>query len=178
MNIDWSIFWQAVGSIATSAAVIVALWQTQYLNRKKVKLQYYISHSYKSAVPSDSSKNLEEIAYITVDAINAGARKVVITQFGVEIARRLHYILNNQLENEYNWPIEVAPEQFASFIWSEENFKYWLRNPIDSEEIVARKSQFRKVSFYIKDSTGRIYVCKTKKTIRQYLAEYKIIPNK
>ena len=37
---DWGMFWQAASAIATTAAVIVALWQTKYVNKKRVKLIY------------------------------------------------------------------------------------------------------------------------------------------
>ena len=35
---DWGMFWQAASAIATTAAVIVALWQTKYVNKKRVSL--------------------------------------------------------------------------------------------------------------------------------------------
>ena len=45
--LDWTLFWTAVGAIggtlgaiATTAAVIVALWQTKYSQKKKLKLAF------------------------------------------------------------------------------------------------------------------------------------------
>ena len=44
---DWNLFWAAfgaiggtVGALATAAAVIVALWQTKYSYKKKLKLSF------------------------------------------------------------------------------------------------------------------------------------------
>lgn len=44
---DWNLFWTAfgaiggtVGAIATAAAVIVALWQTKYSYKKKLKISF------------------------------------------------------------------------------------------------------------------------------------------
>lgn len=34
-SFDWALFWQAASAISTSIAVIVALWQTTYNNKKK-----------------------------------------------------------------------------------------------------------------------------------------------
>ena len=45
----WTLFWTAFGAIggtlsaiATTAAVIVALWQTKYANRKKIKVEFNV----------------------------------------------------------------------------------------------------------------------------------------
>ena len=43
MEMDWNIFsaiFQAFGAIATFLAVLVALWQTKYANRKRLKLSF------------------------------------------------------------------------------------------------------------------------------------------
>lgn len=37
---DWGMFWQAASAIATAVAAIIALWQTRYQNRKKVKITF------------------------------------------------------------------------------------------------------------------------------------------
>jgi hypothetical protein len=39
-NFNWGIFWTALGSVATSCACIIALWQTKHSNLKKIKLKY------------------------------------------------------------------------------------------------------------------------------------------
>ena len=44
---DWNLFWTAfgaiggtLGAVATTAAVIVALWQTKYANKKRLKVEF------------------------------------------------------------------------------------------------------------------------------------------
>lgn len=44
---NWELFWTAfgaiggtLGAIATTAAVIVALWQTKYANKKQLKVEF------------------------------------------------------------------------------------------------------------------------------------------
>lgn len=44
---DITLFWtafaaigQAVGAVATAAAVIITLWQIKYANRKKIKMSF------------------------------------------------------------------------------------------------------------------------------------------
>lgn len=36
---DWGMFWQAASAIATAFAAIIALWQTRYQNRKRLRLR-------------------------------------------------------------------------------------------------------------------------------------------
>ena len=50
MCMDWNLFWTAfgaiggtVGALATTAAVIVALWQTRYANKKNSRLKFQIT---------------------------------------------------------------------------------------------------------------------------------------
>ena len=45
-GIDWEMFWQAASAIATTAAVIVALWQTGYQNKKKLKIKFVENMTY------------------------------------------------------------------------------------------------------------------------------------
>ena len=49
--INWDIFWNAAGSIATFAAVLVALWQTRTANKKKLKLSFIENMTILPTVP-------------------------------------------------------------------------------------------------------------------------------
>lgn len=85
---DWYLFWTAfgaiggtIGSIATAAAVIVALWQTKYNYKKKLKLSFSNNIT---IVPENGNKFYH---YVGVTITNIGNRDVIIKNWG--------FILNN-----------------------------------------------------------------------------------
>ena len=39
-NMDWNLIWTPIGAIATTIAIIVALWQTKFNYKKKLKLTF------------------------------------------------------------------------------------------------------------------------------------------
>lgn len=70
---DWNLFWTAVGAIggsigaiATFSAVVVALWQTKYNNRKKLK----VTVTEKNSVVS--MKDNQIFHYVGLSVINIG----------------------------------------------------------------------------------------------------------
>lgn len=76
---DYNLFWtvfaaigQAVGAIATSAAVIITLWQIRYANRKRLKLRF----SDKNVVFSENG-NLE-FHFVNLTVTNIGNRNVIV----------------------------------------------------------------------------------------------------
>jgi hypothetical protein len=93
---DWGMFWQAASAIATTAAVIVALWQTKYVNKKRAKLIY------------------------------GEHRKIVVQQLGVELPDGFRYNLNEDIEFDRPlccFPIELEPEQFIKCLWLNDDFR-------------------------------------------------------
>lgn len=83
---DWNLFWAAfgaiggtVGALATAAAVIVALWQTKYSYKKKLKLSFTDNIT---IVPENGSAFYH---YIGVTVINIGNRDVVIQNWGFDL---------------------------------------------------------------------------------------------
>ena len=80
---DWELFWTAfgaiggtIGAIATTLAVIVALWQTKFNYKKKLKLSF----SDLITIASESLNNFYK--YVGVTVINIGNRDVVINNWG------------------------------------------------------------------------------------------------
>ena len=96
---DYNLFWtafsaigQAVGAIATSAAVIVALWQIRYANRKKVKLSF----SDKNVVFSGNG-NLE-FHFVNMTVTNIGNKNIIIRNWGIKVSKKksINYPRNNE----------------------------------------------------------------------------------
>ena len=163
LHFDWEMFWQAASAIATTAAVIVALWQTKYVNKKRVKLIYGEQFRYSRKI----QENRETYHYTTIDIVNTGNRKVVVQQLGVELPDGLRYNLNEDIEFERQlccFPIELEPEQFIKCLWLNDDFR---------DLLVTRHlhENNKRITFYIQDSTGIYYRRKTSKTPKRFLKE-------
>ena len=83
---DWTLFWTAfgaiggtVGAFATAAAVIVALWQTKYNQKKKLKLSFSEDIT---IVPENGNVFYR---YIGVSVTNIGNRDVIISNWGFKM---------------------------------------------------------------------------------------------
>lgn len=160
---NWGMFWQAASAIATTAAVIVALWQTKYTNRKRVKLIYGEQFQYSSIV----RKDYDIYRYTTIDIVNTGNRKIVVQQLGIELPDGFRYNLSDDIEFEssiYGFPIELEPEQFVKCIWSNDEFRDLLvtRHLHENDQ---------RISFYIQDSAGIYYKKRILKTPKKFLEE-------
>ena len=158
---DWGMFWQAASAIATTAAVIVALWQTKYVNKKRVKLIYGEQFRYSRKI----QENRETYHYTTIDIVNTGNRKIVVQQLGVELPDGFRYNLNEDIEFDRPlccFPIELEPEQFIKCLWLNDDFR---------DLLVTRHlhENNKRITFYIQDSAGIYYKRKTTKTPKQFL---------
>lgn len=85
---DWNLFWSAfgaiggtLGAVATTAAVVVALWQTKYSQKKIIKLAF--SDNFQLYNPNTG----ESVKFIGLSVTNTGNRKV-ITVHGECILKR------------------------------------------------------------------------------------------
>ena len=163
-EINWSIFWEAASAIATFSAVVVALWQTKYANRKKAKVAF----NYIKIVPSISVVDTPDYKYVGVRVSNVGNRKIIIKNMLLELPNKNCAIIQldaTPLET-ISFPIELDIEETVFLPWKEEKFLRLL----ESEESLRRN---QKLTFNIIDSVGSIYKCKTPKTVQQYLDAYK-----
>ena len=83
---DWNLFWSAfgaiggtLGAVATTAAVVVALWQTKYSQKKIIKLTF--SDNFQLYNPNTG----ESVKFIGLSVTNIGNRKVIIRTWGVHL---------------------------------------------------------------------------------------------
>ena len=100
---DWNLFWTAVGAIggsigaiATFSAVVVALWQTKYNNRKKLK----VTVTEKNSVVS--MKDNQIFHYVGLSVINIGNRDVVIKSWGFELNGDSRLVIISELSEIFS----------------------------------------------------------------------------
>ena len=79
----WSLIIGAVGAIATFSAVVVALWQTKYANRKRLKCCFIENNTVCSA-------NFNQLkSYVGMDITNIGNKKVIVNSWGIKTKNKL-----------------------------------------------------------------------------------------
>ena len=170
---DWMLFWTAVGaiggalgSIATAAAVIVALWQVRYTERKTLKLRF------SDAMVMESLKvKLPRIHFIRLCVINNGKRNVVIDHWGYDYHGKQGQALlgfnQSALAQGMNpaLPFELAVENKMDLYLERRYFITQLQKAIS--EGVLQKS--KKITFFVVDSTGKVYPTKSRKTVGEML---------
>lgn len=168
---DWSLFWSAIGAIggtlgaiATTVAVIVALWQTKYNQKKKLKLDFF--DNIKVYNP-----NTEEIfEFVEVSITNIGNRKVIVRQWGVHLKRGSIAIIVPPNESGMekfvceSLPKTLDLEESVDLRWRKDRFQSFLEC-----EYKDNINWNKPLVFYVKDSTGKQYIVKTKKNASYYL---------
>lgn len=163
-KINWSIVWDATSAIATTAAVIVALWQTRYANKKKAKLSFTDKLTIVPATPPGMVSRVKKNQFIGVNFANIGNRKIVIREFWIELPDdfRADIQPDNPPNGTNYFPLAVDIEESVVLPLSKSTFISYL----EREKRLARN---KKITFCVEDSTGIIYKCSTSKTVQQYL---------
>jgi len=157
----------AVGAIATFSAVVVALWQTKFTNKKKLIVTYtrYFRSLFEGeefSGLSEKQREALELPLITVEAINIGNREVTLVDWGVFFTKKYLLQIRGLRYNEF--PIKLAIEESSKLQidWHEvahaipENFK-------------DKTNQNKKMRFYITDSTGKKHYTK-KYSIKKFIS--------
>lgn len=164
-SIDWNIFWNAASAIATTAAVIVALWQTRYTTKKKLKLDFVENMT---IVPTGMTGKVLKNQYVGLNVSNTGNRKIIIRQFFIELPQNYRAVIQPDitLADAVKLPIELDIEESVFLPWSKEKFLLYLQQ----EKSIPRN---KKITFCVADSTGIIYRCKTRRIAQQYLDNHK-----
>lgn len=171
---DWSLFWSAfgaiggtVGALATTAAVIVALWQTRYSNKKKLKVR--ISDN-TTVVPAQGDISFRK-DYISVTVTNIGNRNIKVCAWQVKLSKRERAqvylgatVYGTMLADP--WPILLAPEEQTTQYWDKSQFYAFVQHEYPC---ISRKKQ--NIFFLVRDSTGKEYQTKSPKTWQDYYIE-------
>ncbi len=165
---DMNLFWTAFGAIggtlgalATTAAVIVSLWQTKIAYKKKLK----ISFSDNSAIPVKDKL----VQVVTFNISNVGNKDVVLS--GLKLTQKEGYdlvILPPYLKYKtIEFPNELKQEHSATLVMEMNDF---IAN---YNEIVEKMPKLRnkKIKIVVTDSVGHNYYLKLKKTPDYYLSK-------
>ena len=174
MNCDynyWNLFWNAfgaiggtVGALATTAAVIVALWQTKYNQKKKLKL------SFSNDIKAVANNTSQIYPYIGINVSNIGNRNVVLSSWGFDMKRNRKVLI---LPDDspigrvltVQFPYKLGIEEEVTLTYQKEKFLDLLRDSVDKGELSKRQ----KLVFYVMDSTGKRYTVHTPNTVNDYL---------
>lgn len=156
-----------LGVIATFSAVVVALWQTKYANKKKLKCQFIKDNTLVN--PSTGDKKL----YVGMSISNIGNKKVILTNWGLKLNKNnFLLILTSGFEKDFfdkavskETPIAIEPEENITFFYSKELFKKLLAEYIERNEIDENK----KITFLVHDSTGKTYKTTSPAKAKEYL---------
>ena len=174
---DWGLFWAAfgaiggtIGALATAGAVIVALWQTKYAYKKKLKVKF---DDVGSAI-SNSGNTMFEFVSLTVT--NIGNRDVVIERWGFDVKnkrtvlifsempiRGLPQAMQDTFRSKFPYTLQI--EQRTSFYYEKDLFMKMIPECCQSGELDPKKP----IRFFVKDSTGRKYYCKSTKKAGEYI---------
>lgn len=156
---------QAVGAIATAAAVIVTLWQIKYANRKRLRLSF----SDKNVVFSENG-NLE-FHFVNLTVTNIGNRNVIIKSWGIKVSKKQNLLIVPDIKNpivkmiQKPLPCTLEPEESMDLVF---DIKLFLRN-IREQIKDGVFSEKDKLTLYVVDSTGKMYFVKSEKTIKKYI---------
>ena len=156
-----------LGVVATFSAVVVALWQTKYANKKKLKCQFFNDNTV--VHPSTGDKKL----YVGMSISNIGNKKVILTNWGLKLnSNNFLLILTSGFEKDFfdkavskETPVAIEPEENITFFYSKELFKKLLTEYIDKNEIDRNK----KITFLVHDSTGKAHKTPSTMKAKEYL---------
>lgn len=156
---NWGTFWQAASAIATTAAVFVALWQSIYSNRKKVKIRF------RDNVRKGDALDTEP--YVELEVVNTGNRKVILSRYGIIFNGNVFAIAfpdESEMISILN-PIELEVEECTRIEWKKSEFIKQLQEQ-------CKISNNSKVTLFVQDTTGTMYTYETSKRRIQYINEY------
>lgn len=154
----WSIIVGAFGAIATLLAVIVALWQTKYANKKKIKLSYTETVA---IVQDMTTGRLASVGcrFAEIDIVNIGNRKVVVDSWSIYFSKRFSLQIIDK--NGSSLPLELDIEQGSKLRTSLHGIKTAL---IENQKEI-EKYKNKKIVFAIYDSTGKRHIVKSNRKI-------------
>lgn len=175
-SIDWNLVWAAVGAIggvlgafATTAAVIVALWQTKYQNRKRLKVEFsdnvFLMH------PEGPARKEKE--YVALTVTNVGNRPVRLEQWLMRLpdGKTSMILCDDSVIGRAlapTWPMLLEPEQQTTRYWEKKLFYGYL-----AENEKRFDKTWQKIKMIVKDSTGRKYQIRTKGSLADYIRDAK-----
>lgn len=170
---DWTIFSaivQAIGALATASAVIVALWQIKYSNKKKLKLDFMEKNS--AINQYDFNQRYD---FVSLNVANIGNRDIVLENWGFKYSEDSMFLVVGDPSNIYYktiqkpLPIKLELEDKVSLIWETRFFYQSLKEELEKRNI--NTSSY--IQAYVTDSTGKRYFTKINKNVGILLDDLK-----
>lgn len=167
-NMNETLFWSAlsaigttVGAFATTAAVIVALWQSQLPYKRKVKIHF----SDNSMIKATRESELEHI--VTFSISNIGNRDITLEGLLIQIQDSSSIVLLPQfLKYEtIQFPYLLSTDKSATVVMQYTQFCECLSDIVRKDKNALNK----KISIVFSDNTNRKYILKLKATPQKYL---------
>ncbi len=155
----WDVIIESICAIATVAAVFVALWQTKYTSRKKLRLQAKTTYLMTQNENGLFCNNAEKAIQFSI--INIGNRTVIIVEWGIYF----NYKFSLQVFNidRVDFPKSIEIENSIQF---HIDFMALKNNIIHNRIMINSKD---KVKLYATDSTGKKYYINSGYTAEQIL---------
>lgn len=153
-----------VGSLATAAAVIVALWQTKFSNRKKLKIKF---DDPITLVNPNTGETMGHFVGVTI--INIGNREVIINDWSIICNNKNRYKIMTEMQGlmKKSLPARLPLEESLSLSYEREFFVRIVREMIVKKEIKPNQ----KVKFQISDTTGQKHIVYSKSVASDYVKE-------
>ena len=156
----WGIVISIISAVATLAAVIVALWQTKYSNKKKLKLSFTTkAQMIQNMVTLQFEK--KAILLLSVSVVNIGNRKVVLTDWGFQFDKTNALQIVNMNKKIFPCELEIeCAKELQTDLLSVRNALIQNKDKIGKDK--------KKLTVYVTDSTGRKYYIKLCHSIKYY----------
>lgn len=153
---------QCVGALATFAAVCVALWQTKYVNRKRIKLSF---NNFVYAMFEEQVINA-----ISVNIKNIGNKPITINQFGIEHDDGSSTLIMQENQGVFRrkMPLTIDTDNIDSLYFLSEAFSKHISEMIQEKRIEKKK----KLKFVVIDSVGKKYRIKSNKAAEYYAKKF------
>lgn len=158
---DWLNFIvNSVCAIATVAAVIVALWQTKYSNRKKIKTT--AKNSYIMIQNNDGTISNRAWKTISMEVVNIGNRTVNLVDWGVYFDKSFSLQI-----------LDVTGKTLPKAVGIEDSVKLAADLSGLKRSMCENRDQIKNtesaIKLYVSDSTGKQYYAKTNYTAKQIM---------
>ncbi len=170
---DWNIFWTAfgaiggtLGAIATSTAVIVALWQTKVTYKKALKL------SFSDSIVLVAENGVTFPRYVGLNVVNTGNRDIIIQNWGFKLKNDKRIIIVNDSTPlgkaiQPSLPHRLGIEESIDLYYQQKLFYQVLEENCNKQLLDVNK----KLEWYVVDSTGKQYSVLSNKTINEYICK-------
>lgn len=167
------LFWTALGAIggflgaiATTAAVIVALWQTKCANRKKIKLSKL--EIIKIVSNDNETKEKVKAEYVSIQVTNVGNRVVTLQNWGFKGKNDYAVILpdNSPFEQQLQpkLPHKLEVEESVKLVYSKDRFLKLAKKSC----AIGAWNPNKPISIWVADTTGRHYYTKSLSKAGEY----------